>query len=74
MTHDSVCSAVLSRNKGKGECLQVVGCVHRSRELGAQTLEEMDAAFGDNATDKEREHMERICRELGLPAQALLSA
>jgi diphthamide synthase (EF-2-diphthine--ammonia ligase) len=34
----------------------------------------MDAAFGDNASDKEREHMERICRELGLPAKALLSA
>jgi hypothetical protein len=39
-----------------------------------QTLEEMDAAFGDNATDREREHMENICRELGLPVKALLSA
>jgi diphthamide synthase (EF-2-diphthine--ammonia ligase) len=39
-----------------------------------QTLEEMDAAFGDYATDREREHMESICRELGLPAKALLSA
>jgi hypothetical protein len=39
-----------------------------------QTLEEMDAAFGDNATDREREHMESICRELGLPVKALLSA
>lgn len=39
-----------------------------------QTLEETDAAFGDNATDREREHMEGICRELGLPVQALLNA
>ncbi|KAF8552187.1 D-xylose-proton symporter [Imleria badia] len=43
-------------------------------ETKGRTLEEMDAAFGDNASDKEREHMERICRELELPAQALLSA
>jgi hypothetical protein len=43
-------------------------------ETKGRTLEEMDAAFGDNASDKEREHMERICRELGLPAKALLSA
>ncbi|KAI9571211.1 general substrate transporter [Boletus coccyginus] len=43
-------------------------------ETKGRTLEEMDAAFGDNATDREREHMERICRELGLPDQALLTA
>ncbi|KAN0091350.1 Sugar transporter domain containing protein [Tylopilus felleus] len=43
-------------------------------ETKGRTLEEMDAAFGDNASEKEREHMERICRELGLPAHALLSA
>ncbi|KAI6139985.1 D-xylose-proton symporter, partial [Pisolithus tinctorius] len=35
-------------------------------ETKGKTLEEMDAAFGD--------HMERICRELGLPSKALLSA
>jgi hypothetical protein len=39
-----------------------------------QTLEETDAAFGDNVTDREREHMEGICRELGLPVRALLNA
>jgi MFS family permease len=43
-------------------------------ETKGRTLEEMDAAFGDNASEKEREHMERICRELELPAHALLSA
>ncbi|KIJ18533.1 L-arabinose isomerase [Paxillus involutus ATCC 200175] len=43
-------------------------------ETKGRTLEEMDAAFGDNATDKEREHMEMICRELGLPVKALLAA
>ncbi|KIJ68058.1 hypothetical protein HYDPIDRAFT_25505 [Hydnomerulius pinastri MD-312] len=43
-------------------------------ETKGRTLEEMDAAFGDNATDKERERMETICRELGLPAKALLAA
>ena len=39
-----------------------------------QTLEEMDVAFGDNATERERQHMEGICRELGLPVKALLAA
>lgn len=39
-----------------------------------QTLEEMDAAFGDIATDREREHMKGICRELDLPVNALLIA
>jgi len=39
-----------------------------------QTLEEMDAAFGDNATDRERQHLEGICRELGLPVDLLLTA
>ncbi|KAG8214110.1 general substrate transporter [Butyriboletus roseoflavus] len=43
-------------------------------ETKGRTLEEMDAAFGDNASEKDREHMEMICRELGLPAKALLSA
>lgn len=43
-------------------------------ETKGRTLEETDAAFGDNATDREREHMEGICRELGLPVQALLNA
>ncbi|KAF9241825.1 general substrate transporter [Melanogaster broomeanus] len=43
-------------------------------ETRGRTLEEMDAAFGDNATDKEREHMEGICRQLGLPVKALLAA
>jgi hypothetical protein len=41
---------------------------------GLQTLEETDAAFGDNVTDRERERMESICRELGLPVRALLNA
>ncbi|KAG9316840.1 putative sugar transporter [Chiua virens] len=41
---------------------------------GSRTLEEMDVAFGDYGSEKEREHMERICRQLGLPAKALLSA
>ena len=59
---------------------RVSGCSHfrlarwMDHSLRLQTLEEMDAAFGDNASEKEREHMERICRELGLPANALLSA
>ncbi|KAH7916636.1 general substrate transporter [Hygrophoropsis aurantiaca] len=43
-------------------------------ETRGRTLEEMDAAFGDKATDKERERMEAICRELGLPERALLAA
>ncbi|KAH7888933.1 general substrate transporter [Phlebopus sp. FC_14] len=43
-------------------------------ETRGRTLEEMDAAFGDNGTEKERQHMETICRELGLPVKALLSA
>ncbi|KAI5991744.1 general substrate transporter [Pisolithus orientalis] len=38
------------------------------------TLEEMDAAFGDVTNEQEKKHMERICRELGLPSKALLSA
>ncbi|EGN99929.1 hypothetical protein SERLA73DRAFT_122035 [Serpula lacrymans var. lacrymans S7.3] len=40
-------------------------------ETRGRTLEEMDAAFGDNATEKERQHMQVICRELGLPERAL---
>ncbi|KAG2135494.1 D-xylose-proton symporter [Suillus clintonianus] len=43
-------------------------------ETKGRTLEEMDAVFGDNATDREREHMQGICRELGLPDRALLNA
>ncbi|OJA19627.1 hypothetical protein AZE42_03853 [Rhizopogon vesiculosus] len=43
-------------------------------ETKGRSLEEMDAAFGDNATDRQREHMESICRELGLPVKALLTA
>ncbi|KAG0700844.1 D-xylose-proton symporter [Suillus ampliporus] len=43
-------------------------------ETKGRTLEEMDAAFGDNSTDRERERMEGICRELGLPVKALLTA
>ncbi|EIW83360.1 D-xylose-proton symporter [Coniophora puteana RWD-64-598 SS2] len=42
-------------------------------ETRGKTLEEMDSAFGDNSTDVERERMEAICRELGLPAKALAS-
>jgi hypothetical protein len=33
----------------------------------------MDAAFGDNTTDKERERMAAICRQLGLPENALVA-
>ncbi|OAX31125.1 hypothetical protein K503DRAFT_870757 [Rhizopogon vinicolor AM-OR11-026] len=33
-------------------------------ETKGRSLEEMDAAFGDNSTDRQREHMESICREL----------
>ncbi|KAG1862753.1 D-xylose-proton symporter [Suillus subalutaceus] len=43
-------------------------------ETKGRTLEETDAAFGDNVTDRDREHMEGICRELGLPDRALLNA
>ncbi|KAH7928902.1 general substrate transporter [Leucogyrophana mollusca] len=43
-------------------------------ETRGRTLEEMNAAFGDHATDKERERMEAICRDLGLPEKALLAA
>ncbi|KAG6335954.1 hypothetical protein ID866_3130 [Astraeus odoratus] len=43
-------------------------------ETKGRTLEEMDAAFGDHTSEKEKQHMERICRELGLPSRALLSA
>ncbi|EIW83361.1 general substrate transporter [Coniophora puteana RWD-64-598 SS2] len=42
-------------------------------ETKGRTLEEMDKTFGDNSTEQEREHMDRICRELGLPEKALLS-
>ncbi|KAL4073794.1 D-xylose-proton symporter [Scleroderma citrinum] len=43
-------------------------------ETKGRTLEEMDSAFGDNASEKERQRMETICRDLGLPHKALLSA
>ncbi|KAH7916637.1 general substrate transporter [Hygrophoropsis aurantiaca] len=43
-------------------------------ETKGRTLEEMNAAFGDHTTDEERERMEAICRELGLPEKALLAA
>ncbi|KAG1751451.1 D-xylose-proton symporter [Suillus paluster] len=43
-------------------------------ETKGRTLEEMDAAFGDNATVRERERMEGICRELGLPVNTLSTA
>ncbi|KAI6138512.1 D-xylose-proton symporter [Pisolithus tinctorius] len=43
-------------------------------ETKGKTLEEMDAAFGDVTNEQEKQHMERICRELGLPSKALLSA
>ncbi|KIO09378.1 hypothetical protein M404DRAFT_996197 [Pisolithus tinctorius Marx 270] len=43
-------------------------------ETKGKTLEEMDAAFGDVTSEQEKQHMERICRELGLPSKALLSA
>lgn len=32
----------------------------------------MNVAFGDRATDEERDHMIDICQELGLPEQILL--
>ncbi|KAF9227144.1 general substrate transporter [Gyrodon lividus] len=43
-------------------------------ETRGRTLEEMDAVFGDNATDKERECKDVIYRELGLPVRALVAA
>ncbi|KAI6121826.1 D-xylose-proton symporter [Pisolithus sp. B1] len=43
-------------------------------ETKGKTLEEMDTAFGDVTSEQEKQHMERICRELGLPSKALLSA
>ncbi|KIK27570.1 hypothetical protein PISMIDRAFT_674441 [Pisolithus microcarpus 441] len=42
-------------------------------ETKGKTLEEMDTAFGDVTSEQEKQHMERICRELGLPSKALLS-
>ncbi|OJA20517.1 hypothetical protein AZE42_01614 [Rhizopogon vesiculosus] len=43
-------------------------------ETKGRSLEEMDAAFGDNTADSQREHLECIYRELGLPVKALLTA
>jgi len=42
-------------------------------ETMGRTLEQMDAAFGDNATEKERDRMAFICQELGLPENTLVT-
>lgn len=42
-------------------------------ETAGKTLEEMDIAFGDNASEKDRERMALICRELGLPENTLMA-
>ncbi|KAF7968129.1 hypothetical protein HWV62_31799 [Athelia sp. TMB] len=42
-------------------------------ETKGRTLEEMDVAFGDSSTDKEKQRMADICRELGLPEQVFTS-
>ncbi|KII90641.1 hypothetical protein PLICRDRAFT_174023 [Plicaturopsis crispa FD-325 SS-3] len=42
-------------------------------ETKGRNLEEMDAAFGDNATTVEVERMKTICSNLGLPERALVS-
>ncbi|KAI6118159.1 general substrate transporter [Pisolithus sp. B1] len=42
-------------------------------ETEGKTLEEMGTAFGDVASEEEKQRVERIYRELGLPSRAFLS-